>query len=163
MEETDEKKLRDAKNVYETVIRTMDKRNWHYDRDDEKLFIRFGVKGDDMPMDIRIQITPDLNRLYLISEMPFEVQSEHQNEIMKAVLKINNKLPFGMFDYGLESGKLLFDFSNCYNDCLVGEELISFMLDYSTFMIDKYNDQLLMVSKGAIGPDDIDRKNDNNG
>ena len=39
-----------AKEVYATLCAALDRREWHYEKDEENLVVHFGVSSDDIHM-----------------------------------------------------------------------------------------------------------------
>ena len=42
--------MKQAKEVFATMVKMLDARDWHYSKDEENLVIHSGVKGDDLPV-----------------------------------------------------------------------------------------------------------------
>ena len=67
----DEKVMKQAQSVYETICKTIASRDWKFTRHDDKLMINCGACGEDLPMDIFIIVNPQAQVVSLISPMPF--------------------------------------------------------------------------------------------
>ena len=50
----DEKVMKQAQSVYETICKTLASRDWNFTRHADKLMINCGDRGEDLPMDIFI-------------------------------------------------------------------------------------------------------------
>ena len=60
----DAKNLKQARAVYSTLCEMLDDRSWHYKKDEENLSISCGVRGDNLPISIRMKI--DAERLLVM-------------------------------------------------------------------------------------------------
>jgi len=54
----EQKNLEQAKNPFSIFCQALDKHEWYYKKDEEKLSIECGAQGEDLPM----EITRGLNR-----------------------------------------------------------------------------------------------------
>lgn len=144
----EQKILEQAKDVFSTLCRTLDKLEWRYKKDEEKLSIDCGAQGDDLPIDITIKVYAEKMQILLISHMPFVVKEDKRIDVAVAVCAVNNALVNGCFDYDITSGHMFFRMSNCFIESTIGEDLISYILFCSCQTIDLYNDKFLMLAKG---------------
>ena len=146
----EQKNLEQARVVFGTLCRALDKNDWKYKKDEDKLSIECGVQGDDLPMDITVRVDADRRLVLLISHMPFVVREDKRLDAAIAVSAVNDRLADGSFDYDIESGHMFFRMTNSYIESEVSDEVFSYMLACSCFTIDEYNDKYLMLAKGII-------------
>ena len=66
----EEKELKQAQAVYKSLCAMLDENDWHYMRDDKELMIKCGAQGDDLPMEIRIEVDMKRQIVTLLSQMP---------------------------------------------------------------------------------------------
>lgn len=146
----EQKNLEQAKITFGTLCQMLDKNGWHYDKDEATLSIKCGIQGEDLPMDINIQVDVDKMIVLLISRIPFVIQEDKRLELAIAVSAINNTLVDGSFDYDIASGRMFFRMTNSFLESRIGEEVFAYMIFCSCQTIDEYNDKFLMLSKGII-------------
>lgn len=139
-----------AKVVFGQFCQTLDKHDWKYQKDEEKLLISCSARGDDLPMELNIRVDADRSVVVLFSHMPFAIQEDKRLDLAVAVTAINNALADGSFDYNIADGNLYFRMTNSFVDSTLGEEVFSHMLFASCAIIDEYNDKFLMLAKGMI-------------
>lgn len=139
-----------AKATFATLCQALDNMSWRYKKDEEKLSIECGARGDDLPMDITIKVDADRMLVLLLSHFPFTIQEEKRLDAAIAVSAINNVLVDGCFDYNISSGNMFFRMTNSFIESTMGEEVFKYMLLCSCKTIDEYNDKFLMLSKGMI-------------
>ena len=47
-----------AKEVYNTLISMLDERDWQYDKFEDDLLIKSGIRGDDLPVEFFVIVNP---------------------------------------------------------------------------------------------------------
>ncbi|MBR7133296.1 MAG: hypothetical protein IKD04_07160 [Clostridia bacterium] len=146
----DEKIMKQAQSVYETLCKTLTARDWNYTRHDDDLTITCGARGEDLPMDIIIAVRPGPQVVALYSPMPFKIAEDKRVDAALAVCIANYGLINGTFDYNIADGQIRFRMVSSYRESILGEELFNYMLLVSANTIDDYNDKFLMVSKGMM-------------
>jgi hypothetical protein len=146
----DEKEMKQAKIVYETICKSMDDRGWHYKREEEDMVIRCGARGDDLPMDIIIHVNTKAQVVSLISPLPYKIKEDKRVEAALAICVANYGLVNGSFDYDLSDGSIHFRVVSSYRESILGTELFDYMIGISVHTVDKYNDKFLMISSGMM-------------
>lgn len=146
----DEKVLKQAQSVYETVCRALDAKQWKYQRHDEDLTITCGARGEDLPMDLVIIVNPRAQVVSVISPMPFRMSEEKRVDGALAVAIANYGFVNGTFDYDIRDGEIRFRIVSSFRESILGEELINYMVVIAAGTVDEYNDKFLMVSKGML-------------
>ncbi len=142
--------LEQAKRVFDTLCRTLDKNEWKYKRFDDRLAIECSARGDDLPMDFTITVDTKRNLVMLLSLLPYTIQDDHRIDVAVAVSAINNMLVDGSFDYNVATGELFFRMTNSFFDSELSGSVFEYMLFGACHMIDEYNDKLLMLAKGML-------------
>ena len=146
----DEKVMKQAKTVYETICKTLENRDWKFTRHDEDLTITCGARGEDLPMDIIIIVNPRAQVVSLISPMPFKIAEDKRIDAALAVCVANYGLVNGCFDYDLTDGEIRFRIVSSFRESILSEELFNYMIMVAAGTVDDYNDKFLMVSKGMF-------------
>lgn len=152
---SDEKELKQAQTVYKALCDMLDERDWHYQKDEKELSIQCGAQGDDLPMEIRIEIDIQRKLVSLISPMPFAVPENRRSALAVAVSQANNGMIDGSFDYDYLSGRILFRMTSSYRESLIGKGLLEYMLSCACYTIDEYNDKFLMAAKKQMSVEEI--------
>lgn len=145
-----EEKLQRAQRTFETLCQNLDEHEWHYEKDEEKLEIECGARGDDLPMDIRIIVDADRQLIILLSIMPFITPETKRLDTAIATSIVNNKLVDGSFDYDVTSGHMIFRMTSSFIDSEIDGEVFTYMLMVSCHTIDEYNDKFFMLGKGIL-------------
>ena len=76
----DEKKMELAKQVYQTLCEAIERREWNFGKDEEKLLVHFGVSGDDIPMQFILIVDAERQLIRLMSPMPFKMSESKRME-----------------------------------------------------------------------------------
>lgn len=155
MSAVEEKNAKRGREVFSRLCDVLDEEKWKYDRDEENLTVKFNLVGEDLPMDFLIVVDSQRQLLRILSRMSFAMAKERRLKGAIAINNINMKLADGNFDYDYRSGRIAFRTTTSFRESLISKQLIGFMVEYSGFLVDKYNDKLLMISKGLMEPDKL--------
>lgn len=139
-----------AKATFATLCRMLDRNDWHYDADEEKLVLQCSARGDDLPIELTFTIDSERMLIILTSHLPCVVPEDKRLDVAVAVSVINNNLAHGCFDFDLQSGHLFYRMTNCFIESQIGEELFFYLLMAACHTVDEYNDKFLMLGKGMI-------------
>ena len=142
--------MKKAVEVYDTLCSMLDNIGWKYDKVEEKLMVKSGVKGDDLPIDFLVVVKPRNQVVQFISSMPFNMPEDKRVEGALAICTANYGLVDGSFDYDLSDGQILFRLTSSYRESLLSEALFEYMIMVSASTIDKYNDRFFMLAKGML-------------
>lgn len=145
----DEKQQR-AQATYNTLIEELESHEWKYTKDDENLKISCKAQGEDLPMEIDINVDKDRQLILLISHLPFVIPQSKRLDAAIATSVANNIIADGSFDYDITSGHMFFRMTSSFLDCEIGGELFSYMLLCSFTTIDDFNDKFFMLGKGML-------------
>lgn len=154
----DEKAMRDAKKVFQTICESLDDHDWKYDRNDEKLVISTGARGDDLPMAISIRVDAERQLVVLHSPMApkeFTVPENMRKEMAVAVACANRGMVHGTFDYDYVSGEIWFRLACSYRGSVMAKGVFDYMVGVSCSTIDDYNDKFLAVIKMGMSNSEI--------
>lgn len=152
---TDEKKLADAKAVFQTLCAALENRNWTYEKDEDNLIVNFTVNGEDIPM--RFVLVADIARqlIRLHSPLPFKMKEEKRMDGAIAACVASYGMADGSFDYNIFDGSILFRMTASFRESMIGEGLLQYMISCSCAMVDKYNDKFLALNMGYISITDF--------
>ena len=143
-------KMANAQQVYETLCKALDRRGWKYGKDEEKLLVHFGVRGDDIPMNFIIVVDAERQLVRLMSPLPFKMSEEKRMEGAIATCAATYGMADGSFDYDLSNGEIVFRMTASIRESQLGEGLFQYMMSCACAMADKYNDQFLALDKGIM-------------
>lgn len=128
----------------------MDNKGWHYEKEEEDLIVKSGVKGNDFPIEFIIRVNPRNELVSFFSKLPFNVEEDKRIDVALAICAVNYWLADGSFDYDLSDGSILFRLTSSYKESTLGEALFEYMVVVSAATVDNYNDKFFMMSKGMM-------------
>lgn len=139
-----------AREVYSTILKMLDAKKFKYERHDEDLLIKSGIRGEDLPVEFVMLVLPKNEVVQFISSMPFRIAEDKRVECALAVAIANYGLVNGSFDFDLSDGEIRFRLTSSYRDSTLGKDLFEYMMMVGASTVDNYNDKFLMLSKGII-------------
>lgn len=151
----DEKKMELAKQVYTTLCAAIDRREWNYQKDEEKLVAYFGVSGDDIPMQFILAVDAERQLIRVMSPLPFKMSESKRMEGAIATCVASYGMADGSFDYDLSDGTIVFRMTASFRESLIGEGLFQYLISCSCAMVDAYNDKFLAIDKGLLSITDF--------
>ena len=146
----EEMNMQKAKEVYNTLISMLDSINWKYERHDDDLLIKSGVKGDDLPVEFIVYVKPKNEVVQFISSLPFNIPEDKRVDAAIAVCAANYGLVDGSFDYDLRDGEIRFRLTSSYRESKRSEALFEYMIMVAASTVDQYNDKFFMIAKGML-------------
>ena len=151
----DEKKMELAEQVYQTLCEAIERREWNFGKDEEKLLVHFGVNGDDIPMQFILIVDAERQLIRVMSPLPFKMSEAKRMEGAIATCAASFGMADGSFDYDFSDGTIVFRMTASFRESLVGEGLFQYLISCSCAMVDKYNDQFLALDKGIMSITDF--------
>ena len=155
---SEELELQKARSVYYDLIAMLDTRNWKYERHDDDLIIKSGIKGEDLPINFILLVKPQNQVVQFISSLPFNIPEDKRVEAAIAVSVANYGLIDGSFDYDVNDGEIRFRLTSSYRDSYLGADLFEYMILCAASTVDDYNDRFFMLAKGMITVEDFIKK-----
>ena len=146
----DEKKLKKAQAVFDSLCEMLDSKKGRYEKHEDDLVVTFIVGGDDIPMQMIMNVDADRELVRLLSPIPVIFEDDKRVEGVIATCQANYRLADGSFDYDFKEGKILFRMTSSYRDSLISKELLEYMMGCAAITVDEYNDKFLMLAKGQI-------------
>lgn len=139
-----------AKSVFDTLCAALDQDDWNYQKDTEKLEISCTARGEDLPIELIVQVSASKGVVSLFSPIPVKVPEDKRVDLAVAVAIANNGTRWGNFDYIIQDGHIFFRMAACFLDSLLGAEFFLNMMYTACGTVDKYNDRFLMLAKDMM-------------
>ena len=147
---TDINNLKQANATFDTIVKTLEQREWKFDADKNKLMIDTGVKGNDLPIPLKLCVDADRQLVILYSYLPVEIPENKRLEIALAISVINHSIVDGSFDYNAFNGNVVFRLTTSFKGSILSPELFDYMIDVSSITVDEYNDKIDDIVKGKL-------------
>ena len=154
----DEKKMELAKQIYQKLCETIEKREWDFRRDDEKLLVHFAVNNKDIPMRLFLIVDAKNQLISVMSPLPFKMSESNRLEGAIAACAASFGMADGSFDYDISDGTIAFRMTAYFRDSLIGEGLFLYLIFWSCEMVNKYNDLFFALDKGIMSIADFIEK-----
>lgn len=155
---SDDKKLKHAQNVYQTLCAMLDDKGVKYEKFEKDLVVAFALSGEDFPMQFVLNVDADRELIRLISPIPAIFEDEKRIEGAIATCQANYRLADGSFDYDYKEGKIFFRMTSSFVDSLISKDLFEYMVAVAGYTVDEYNDKFFMLSKGQLTIDEFFNK-----
>lgn len=139
-----------AKNIYAQLCKVLDKREWKYDKLDDKLAVGFIVRGEDIPMEFIFNVDVERQLVRLRSQLPFNFAEDKRLEGAIVTSRANCLLVDGYFEYDITDGETSFKITTSCRDSIISDETIEYMLQCALFVVEEFNDKFMAVSKGYL-------------
>lgn len=146
----EDKKIKQAQQTFVTLCEALDHRSIRYHKEEEKMWVRFGVRSDGLPVDILLRIDRQRQLVVLLSQLPFRMNRDHLTDGALAVASVNFLLADGSFDYSLKDGGIMFRLTESFQDSMLGEALFEYMIVTAVRTVNQFSDRFLMLSKGRM-------------
>ena len=139
-----------AKEIFNALVDMLDTRDWKYEKFEEDLVIKSGIKGEDLPIEFIVVVKPKNQVVQLLSRLPFQIPEEKRVDAAIAICVANNGLVDGSFDYDISDGDITFRLTTSYRESTLGADLFEYMILVSAGTIDDYNDKFFMIAKDMM-------------
>ena len=142
--------MKEAKKVFDSLVKMLDERDWNYEKHEDELLIRSGIKGEDLPIEFLMVIKPKHQLVQFLSKLPFSFPDDKRVDGAIAICVANYGLIDGSFDYDINDGEIIFRLNSSYRESVLGPDLFEYMIMVSASTIDNYNDKFFMLAKGMM-------------
>jgi len=139
-----------AKEIFGTLVAMLDERDWNYEKLEDDLVIKSGIKGDDLPIEFIVIVNPKNEVVQFISKLPFNMPEDKRVDGAIAVCVANYGLVDGSFDYDISDGEIRYRLTSSYRESILGKDLFEYMIMVAAGTVDNYNDKFFMLAKNMI-------------
>ena len=152
---SEEEKVTQAQAVYNALCEMLDDHDWRYQKLEEELSIKCGAQGEDLPMEILVEVDKERQLVSLISFMPFTIPENRRAALAVAVSQANNGMVDGSFDYNYLTGRIMFRMTSSYRESIIGQNVFDYMITCACYTIDDYNDKFLAIANNEMSVEEI--------
>jgi hypothetical protein len=142
--------MEQAKKVFGTLVNMLDTRDWKYEKHEDDLLIKSGIKGDDLPIEFIVVVKPKNQVVQFLSVLPFNMPEDKRVDGAIAACIANYGLVDGSFDYDIRDGRFVYRLTSSYRESVLGEDLFEYMIMCAASTVDMYNDKFFMLAKGMM-------------
>lgn len=142
--------IQKAREVFAELCAAIDARDWHYEKDEDNLSVRFGVTGADLPMKFMIAVDAKRQVVRLLSPFTSVFPEDRRVEGAVAACAMTYPLANGSFDFDVQSGTCWFRQTASFRESKIGGGLLQNMISYTCAAVDLYNDRIDALVKGEL-------------
>jgi len=139
-----------AREVYYNIMYHLNNLDWKYDRLDNELILKSGLKSEDLPIEFLIVVKPENKVVQFISKLPFDIPEDKRVEAAIAICAVNYKLVDGSFDYDISDGTVMYRLTCSYRGNTITSDLVEYIIAVAAGTVDEYNDKLFMLAKDMM-------------
>lgn len=151
----EDKELKQAQNLYKALCEWLDEHDWDYKKFENDFVVKCLAQGDDLPIELVVQIDTKHQLISLMSPMPFPIAEDRRSVIAVAVSQANVGLITGNFDFNYLNGQIIFRIASSYRESLIGKDMFEYLLLCACYTIDEYNDKFLTVAKSKMSIEEV--------
>ncbi len=144
-----EKEMKQAEVAYKNLCKMLDNRGWSYSKHNDDHAITCSATGDDLPIDITIDIHEE-NSLIIFKSLVARMPEEKLAEGALAVNVLNSSIINGVFEIDFGNGNIYFRLVTSFRDSLISQEVYDYVLACSCVTVDKFNDKLPKLANGEM-------------
>lgn len=148
----------EANKVFNTVCAYLDDIKWKYEKNEQERIVTMTVTGEDLIIPLTVSVDDGLELIRLKSQLQFTVPKEKMADMSLAVNIVNDSIVNGFFVYDFTNGTIEFKMNSSFSACIMGKEVVEYMINVSCHTIDDYNEKFLFLIKNVISIDDFFRK-----
>ena len=151
-----EEKMRErAGQMYEMVCCALDKKNFKYVKNEEKLQVLLGIKDSNRSISVGIAVEEKKQRIHLCSPWEIKVSGEKCKDIVAAVCEANAKLVDGCMVYNVPNNVLEFKVSVSLWDSKAGEGIVDYLIGSAYAVAARFGEMFDKLNKGEMSLDEF--------
>ena len=149
-----ESQIQEAQAIFYAFEEFLKKQNYKFEIMDTKdagfYALKYGVIGEDFPMEFNVIVDPELRLLMVKSLQPVQISPEKIAEAAIAVCLINSHITDGSYSLDPTNGMVVFSATTSFAGSLISEEVFAYLMQLSEVIVDDFNDMFVLLQKGAI-------------
>ena len=147
---SDDKKLKNAQNMYKTLCAMLDEKELKYEKHENDLVVTFTLGGEDIPMQFVLNVDAERQLIRLLSPIPVIFGEDKRIEGAIAACQANYGIADGSFDFDFKQGRIIFRMTSSFIDSLISKDVFEYMIAVAGYTVDEYNDKFFMLAKGKL-------------
>ena len=144
-----------ARENYAVLCKTLDAEGIKYQKDEAKYTIQTGIKGKNTDILVSVTLNPDFSIISVFCPVNVDVPENYRGQFAIAVSRLNFTMLEGGYDFDPKSGAVMYRISSCYEESVLSEEALRYLLFTALQASDEYHVALQTVVERAMTPDQI--------
>ncbi len=146
----EDKKMLDAKQMYNSICKYFDEIDWKYKKIEDKLMMQFSVTGKSMPTSFLFMVDAERQLVRVFSSLSFKIPEDKRVEAALATSYANYRLVNGAFSYDMKDGSIMFKMVQAYHESILGSSVFRYLIGCTASTVEDYVDLFLMISNGML-------------
>lgn len=141
-----------AQNVYKQLHNYLANQDIKYDHNDEEMNIWFAMRGDDLRILIDITVDEKNQMVKVLSPLEFKIPQELCEDVAYVINQLNFMIINGCIDFDFETGSLAFRMNATFEDSIIGDGTLHYLIGAAVNTVEAFNDKLYMIANGVMTP-----------
>lgn len=141
-----------AQSVYDQLRNYLAQQDIKYDHNDEEKNIWFAMRGDDLRILIDIIVDEKSQKIKVLSPLEFKIPQDLREDVAHVINQLNFMIINGCVDYDFESGSVSFRINATFEDSILGDGTLHYLIGTAVNSVEAFNDKLYMVANGVMTP-----------
>ena len=143
-----------SKEICQAITDFLDSDGWHYELDEERELIHFGVDIKGKLRSTKVYVDLRKDKYLVFSTVSLKADEDCRAELRDLINRINYGMIFGNFEMDDRDGEVRFRMAVDCKNCIPNRNVIENSIVIPVLMVQRYGDALLAVMMGfASGAD----------
>lgn len=139
-----------AQSVYDQLRNYLAEQDIKYDCNDEEKNIWFAMRGDDLRILIDIIVDEKSQKIKVLSPLEFKIPQDLREDVAHVINQLNFMIINGCVDYDFESGSVSFRINATFEDSILGNGTLHYLIGTAVNTVEAFNDKLYMIANGVM-------------
>ncbi|MDL2225123.1 YbjN domain-containing protein [Eubacteriales bacterium OttesenSCG-928-M02] len=143
-----------ARELYQMAKDELADMGMEVEADDAEMMLQFAYQGEDMEHRMYVEVNMAGSVIRTIEILPFTVNPDKTDGMLKAINYINKSLTIGTFWYDMD-GSVFFTIPQLYYNSILSREAVRLQIMRTAELVEDFDDRLVAVNKGYLAPENI--------
>lgn len=139
-----------AQSVYDQLRNYLAEQDIKYDHNDEEKNIWFAMRGDDLRILIDIIVDEKSQKIKVLSPLEFKIPQDLREDVALVINQLNFMIINGCVDYDFETGSVSFRINATFEDSILGDGTLHYLIGTAVNSVEAFNDKLYMIANGVM-------------
>lgn len=139
-----------AQSVYDQLRNYLAEQDIKYDHNDEEKNIWFAMRGDDLRILIDIIVDEKSQKIKVLSPLEFKIPQDLREDVALVINQLNFMIINGCVDYDFETGSISFRINATFEDSILGDGTLHYLIGTAVNSVEAFNDKLYMIANGVM-------------
>lgn len=145
-------KKQTAQNAYKQLCGYLQEQDIKYDSNEDEKNIWFAMRGDDLRILIDITVDEKNQMVKVLSPLEFKIPQKLREDVALVINQLNFMIINGCIDYDFGTGNVAFRINATFEDSLIGNGTLHYLIGTAVNTVEAFNDKLYMIANGVMTP-----------